>query len=89
MSTIEKLKKKLNSKPIRNDMTIDEIKRLALHYGCVCHSGGKHPLIIADKQSGTVIPIPGHGSIVKEAYVKQVKDLFDTIILREKNGEDK
>ena len=27
MSTIDKLKKKLNEKPVRNDMTIDEVVR--------------------------------------------------------------
>ena len=29
--------------------------------------------------SGTVIPIPIHGKNVKEAYIKQLKDLFDLI----------
>ncbi len=29
--------------------------------------------------SGTVIPIPRHGKAVKEAYIKQLKNLFDQI----------
>lgn len=84
MSTIQKLIDKMNSKPIRNDMTIDEIQRLAQYYGCECRTGGRHPLIICDKESGIIIPIPGHGPLVKEVYVKQVKALFEQISLRGK-----
>ena len=55
VSKIEKLKRKFFEKPVRNDMTIDEIIRLG------------------------VIPLPRHGSIVKEAYIVELKELFEEI----------
>ena len=71
---------KLYRKPIPNDIRIDEITRIAKHYGCQTDSGGKHQLKIIHKQTGTVIPIPCHGDIVAEAYVKQFKALLDEIM---------
>ena len=65
--------------PVRNDMTFDEIEVLARAYGCIVRSGGKHGLQIAHKASGTVIPIPRHGKTVGEAYIWQLRDLFDLI----------
>ena len=40
--------------------------------------GGKHKKIV-DEKSGVIIPIPYHGKYVKEAYIIQAKELFDTI----------
>ena len=34
---------------------------------------------VVHRASGTVIPIPRHGKAVKEAYIKQLKTLFDSI----------
>ena len=34
MSTIEKLKAKFNEKPIPNNISFDEVERLAKAYGC-------------------------------------------------------
>lgn len=82
MSTVEKLRNKFFSKPIRNDMTYDEIVRLAEFYGCKVCGGGNHPIKIVDVESGTVIPIPRHGKCVKEAYIKELKELFEQIELR-------
>ena len=82
MSQIDKLRKKFYSKPVRNDMTYDEIIKLADYYNCKVISGGTHPIKIVDKESGTVIPIPRHGSCVKEAYIAQLIELFDTIEAR-------
>ena len=82
MSQIDKLRKKFYSKPVRNDMTYDEIIKLADYYNCKDISGGTHPIKIVDKESGTVIPIPRHGSCVKEAYIAQLRELFDTIEAR-------
>lgn len=29
--------------------------------------------------SGSIVPIPRHGKCVGEAYIKQLKDLFDRV----------
>lgn len=80
MSRIEKDVNKFYKKPIPNDITYEEVKRVATHFGCIVDTkGGKHPLRVVHKKSRTVIPIPVHGNTVKEAYIKQLKDLFDMI----------
>ncbi len=80
MPQIEKLKAKLFEKPVRNDMTFSEIERLASYYGClVKKSKGKHPLKVVHVPSGTVIPIPRHGKCVGEAYITELKNLFEKI----------
>ena len=79
MSTIEKLKKKLYEKPIRNDMTLNEIIRLAKAYGCEILTGGNHQIHIVHRESGRVIPLPRHGNIVKEAYILELRELFEEI----------
>ena len=84
MSTLEKLKAKFNEKPIPNDVTFDEVERLANAYGCRVIAGGKHSKKIADVPSGTIIPIPMHGKYVQEAYIKELKDLFAEIEARSK-----
>ena len=84
MSTLEKLKVKFNEKPIPNDITFDEVERLANAFGCRVMSGWKHSKKIVDIPSGTVIPIPMHGKYVQEAYIKELKDLFAEIEARSK-----
>ena len=79
MSTIDKLKKKLNEKPVRNDMTIDEVVRIAMAYGCEIKTGGNHQIRIVHKPTGRVIPLPRHGKEVKEAYIIELKELFNEI----------
>ena len=80
MSRIDKLIDKLYKKPIPNDITYDEIEKIADHFGCiVSKKRGKHPLKIIHKESGTIIPIPKHGKCVQEAYIKQLKVLLDEI----------
>ena len=80
MSRIEKTIKKFYRKPIPNDITYEEMERVAKHFGCIVESkGGRHPLKVIHIPSGTIIPIPTHGSTIKEAYIKQLKDLFDII----------
>ena len=79
MSTIEKLKKKFYEKPVRNDMTIDEVIRLSKYYGCEVITGGNHQVRIVHRKSGRLIPIPCHGKNVKEAYIMELRELFDEI----------
>lgn len=83
MSTIEKRLKKFYRKPIPNDITFDEVEALAKYFGCDVVSGGKHSKKVVHVPSGTVIPIPYHKNTVDEAYIKQLKMLFDSI----KDGE--
>ena len=78
MSTIEKRLKKFYKKPIPNDITFDEVQSLAEYFGCIVVGGGSHMKVV-HPDSGTVIPIPRHGKTVKEAYIKQLKTLFDSI----------
>ncbi len=84
MSTLDKLKAKFNEKPIPNDISFEEVERLANAYGCRVISGGKHSKKVVDVPSGTVIPIPMHGKYVQEAYIKELKDLFAEIEARGK-----
>ena len=79
MSTLEKLKKKFYEKPVRNDLTIDEVVRLAKAYGCNIVTGGNHQIRIVHKPTRTVIPLPSHGKTVKEAYIAELKNLFTEI----------
>ena len=87
LSTLEKLKAKFNEKPIPNNITFDEVERLANAFGCRVVSGGKHSKKVVDVPSGTVIPIPMHGKYVQEAYIKEMKDLFTEIEARSKEAE--
>ena len=87
MPQIEKLKKKFFEKPVRNDITFDEVEKLSAFYGCIMKkSCGKHPMKVIHIGSGTVIPIPRHGKCVGEAYVAELKKLYALI---EKEGGDK
>ena len=82
VSTIGKLRKKFYEKPVRNDMTIDEIIRLAEAYGCEIRTGGNHQIRIVHKPTGRVIPLPRHGKLVKEAYIMELRELFDEIEIK-------
>lgn len=79
MSTIEKRLKKFYRKPIPNDITFDDVKALCTYFGCEIYTGGNHSQKVVHVPSGTVIPIPMHGKTIKEAYVKELKELFDSI----------
>jgi hypothetical protein len=88
MSQLEKLIKKFFEKPVRNDLTVNEVIKLANHFGCIVLTGGNHQIRIAHKPSGTVIPLPQHGKCVKEAYIIELRKLFDEII-SEQGGDNK
>ena len=80
MSQIEKLFEKFDKKPIPNNITFREVEKLANSLGCqVLKSGCKHPFKIFHRESGTIITIPVHGKYVQEAYIKQLKILFEHI----------
>ena len=79
MSQIQKLIDKLNSKPTPNDMSFDELAKIARYYGCDTESRGNHQRAIVHEETGTVIPIPCHGKHVGVAYIRQVKELFSSI----------
>lgn len=78
MGTFEKRYAKFCRKPIPNDITFEEVETIAKHFGCQIDYGGNHPKVV-HIESGTVIPVPKHGKYVKEAYIKQLKKLFDSI----------
>lgn len=79
MSTIEKRIAKFYRKPIPNDITFEDVEVLASYFGCQIITGGNHSKKVVHIPSGTVIPIPIHGKTIKEAYIKELKKLFDTI----------
>lgn len=79
MSTIQKRLEKFYRKPIPNDITFEEVETIAKHFGCEVITGGNHSKKIVHRPTATVIPIPIHGKCVKEAYIKELKDLFDKI----------
>ena len=79
MSSFEKRYMWFCRKPIPNDITFEDIEVIAKHFGCMVVTGGNHSKKIVHKPSGTVIPIPMHGKYVGEAYIKQLKKLFDRI----------
>lgn len=85
MGTLEKRLKKFNRKPIPNDITFDDIEVIATYYGCIIDSGGKHGKKIVYPPLGRVIPIPMHGKCIKEAYIKELKELFSEIEEARKN----
>jgi len=79
MSQVENLIDKLNRRPTPNDMTLDEIKKIAKHYGCEVVNRGNHQWAIVYKPFGKVIPIPDHGKTIKAVYIGQLKKLIDSI----------
>lgn len=79
MSKFEKAYQRFCRKPIPNDISFDEIETIARHFDCIVLSGGKHSKKIAHRKSGTIIPIPMHGKTVGEAYIKELKELFERI----------
>ena len=79
MTTIDKRIAKFYRKPVPNDITFADVEALAGHFGCEIISGGNHSKKVVHRSSGTVIPIPMHGKCIGEAYVKELKDLFDSI----------
>lgn len=79
MGQFEKMYAKFQRKPIPNDITFEELEVIASHFGCIVKSGGKHSKKIIYPPLGVVIPIPMHGKTVKEAYIKEVKELLSQI----------
>lgn len=79
MSSIKKRIDKFYRKPIPNDITFEDVKVVAEYLGCIVKTGGNHSQKVVHIPSGKVIPIPIHGKTVKEAYIKELKDLFDLI----------
>lgn len=86
MSRIEKDIQKIYKEPIPNDITFEELSRVAKFFGCnvITNNKGRHSCRIVHVQSGTVIPIPKHGNTVQEVYIKQFKELIDMIKEEEK-----
>ena len=84
MSQIQKLIDKLTRRPIPSDMTFDELKKIAKHYGCDSVNRGNHQRAIVYKPAGKVVVVPDHGKHVQQVYVKELKELFESIMNEEK-----
>lgn len=87
MSAFDKSYEKFCKKPIPNDITFTEIETISKHFGCIVEAGGKHGKKIVHVPTGTVIPIPMHGNCVGEAYIKELKKLFERIKMEGSNHE--
>lgn len=79
MPTVKKIINDIKEKPTRNDITIEDIMRVAKYYGCTIRTGGNHQIAICSEYLQRPIPIPCHGKYVKEAYVRLVADLIEEI----------
>lgn len=77
MSSIEKLKRKFYASPVPNDISIEEIIRLANYYECEVLTGGNHQIRIANKKNGMLVPLPQHDKGIKPPYIKELRKLFD------------
>ena len=86
MSKKDKLREKFFEKPVRNDITPNEVITLSKAYGCEVLTGGNHQIRICHRKTGTIIPIPQHGKTVKEAYIAELKSLF--LEIESMNKED-
>lgn len=86
MTIIQKRLQKFYRKPVPNDITFDDVKAISEYYGCIVVSGGNHSKKIIHPQTGTVIPIPMHGKTIKEAYIKELKKLFEQISSGKENA---
>lgn len=73
---------KLYRKPVPNDITFRQIRRIATHFGCKIEGGGKH--IRIDFPSNKTLPIPIHGKCVPKYIIAEFKILLDEI--QETNG---
>ena len=77
MSKNEKLLSKFLERPIRTDITLDEVKKLAKIIGAEILIGGRHSVHFVDRKSNTVIPIPVHGNTVGAAYINQIAKVLE------------
>ena len=78
MSKDEKLIKKFLEKPVRTDITFDEVRKLAKIIDAEIIMGGKHSFHFVYRKDGTVIPIPTHGKVVGAAYVNQISKVIES-----------
>lgn len=88
ISVIEKLRKKINEKPIRKDIAFEDAQRLLEHLGCTVEndSGGSHFAVKYPGIAGAII-IPHHAHQALKPYnVRDVQNLINEI---ESQKEDK
>lgn len=78
MSKEEKLINKFLEKPVRTDITFDEVKKLAKIIDAEILVGGKHSFHFVYKNTNTLIPIPVHGKTVGAAYVNQITKVIES-----------
>lgn len=78
MSKDEKLINKFLEKPVRTDITFDEVRKLATIIDAEIVAGGKHSFHFVYRKNNTVIPIPVHGKEVGAAYVNQISKVIES-----------
>lgn len=86
MTSLKNLEAKFYRKPIPNDITYAELKRIVENHHCRWVSNkGNHPFVVRYDPLSKKIPIPKHGKYVKEAYIAQVKELL--MLVEEMEGD--
>ena len=86
MGGFEKLRKKIEQKPYRTDITIDEICKYLDYYGIKkVRQTGSH--WIFRKKGYKPLPIPEHGNSIKAAYVKQAIEMVERVKEEERNDD--
>lgn len=84
MSKDDKLLKKFLEKPVRNDISIDEITAVAKVVDAEIIRGGKHSYHFVHRKSNTVIPIPIHGKTVKAVYIRMIAKIIESYLKENK-----
>ena len=77
MSQKDKLIEKIISKPIRSDITFEELYIVALHFGFEIKNGGSH--IILKHPPARPIPISIHGKYSKAVGKEYLKQFISTL----------
>jgi hypothetical protein len=75
LSRLKKLLKKLYADPIPKDMTLEEIRYLAQHFGGIMKTGGEHPFKLIFPQIRESLSIPYHGKHVHPRYTGLFRDM--------------
>ena len=69
MTAIQKLIRKIETHPVRNDITFDELFRYLRYHGYSCdRSRGSHAIF---EKNGDVLVIPVHYKHVKPVYIRE------------------
>lgn len=79
MSQFDKAWEKFNRVPIPKDITFEDIKYIAEHFGFEIVHDGKHGIKVRYRPLNIKIPIPIHGKTIGVAYIAEIKKAINRI----------